>query len=157
MFFDDLKDLRNIIVDCFKATTEQNVKLKREFQQERLLFLHAKESIEEDRLKLREQLAILTKQLANERELNARITAEENVNQMCQKAYYSLELQKQQILLEDAQKLQCKQESTVDEIKSEYDIQIMQLKFQIESEKRQAAKVKDTLEVKVVNLSAKLK
>ena len=33
----------------------------------------------------------------------------------------------------------------------------MQLKFQIESEKRQAAKVKDTLEVKVVNLSAKLK
>lgn len=80
MFFDDLKDLRNIIVDCFKATTEQNVKLKREFQQERLLFLHAKESIEEDRLKLREQLAILTKQLANERELNARITAEENVD-----------------------------------------------------------------------------
>jgi len=33
----------------------------------------------------------------------------------------------------------------------------MQLKFQIESEKRQALKVKQSLEAKVVNLSAKVK
>jgi len=31
MFFDDLKELRSLIVECFKATTEQNIKLKRDF------------------------------------------------------------------------------------------------------------------------------
>ena len=74
------------------------------------------------------------------------------VAQLCQKAYYSYEIEKVKLQMDRALEKAVNYEKTTEEIKQDYAIKEMALKYEVAMEKRQASKVREILETKVVAL-----
>ena len=74
------------------------------------------------------------------------------VAQLCQKAYYSYEIEKTKLQMDRALEKAVNYEKTTEEIKQDFAIKEMALKYEVAMERRQASKVKEILETKVVAL-----
>ncbi len=101
MFLDDVKQLRNIVKAALLECLNGQIKCEKEFGRERHFFMKKLEEDAESRRKLETQIKNLQESLSKERSQNMKIFVDETVDQLCQKAYYSFELQKSAAKQED--------------------------------------------------------
>ena len=94
MFIDDLKEIRGLVSLFLNETLSGQLAAENKFAKEREFFSEQIERAKKEVAGLKERIEGLTKDLQYETDYNLRLFADEQVTQMCERAYFTFNLAK---------------------------------------------------------------
>ena len=114
MFVDDLKDIRNLVIQFLLDTLSGQLTAEKKFAKEREFFSEQVSNVKQANADLKKTIEQLTKDLKYEKNYNLQLFVDEQVTQMCQRAYFSFNLmtkenQIKSLQLEEEKRLDSKQ------------------------------------------------
>lgn len=92
MFIDDVKEIRNLVITFLHDTLSGQLTAEKKFAKEREFFSEQVSNAKKDNEELMQKIERLTKDLKNEKNYNLQLFVDEQVTQMCQRAYFSFNL-----------------------------------------------------------------
>ena len=92
MFVDDLKDIRNLVIQFLLDTLSGQLTAEKKFAKEREFFSEQVSNVKQANADLKKTIEQLTKDLKYEKNYNLQLFVDEQVTQMCQRAYFSFNL-----------------------------------------------------------------
>ena len=92
MFIDDLKEIRALVSLFLNETLSGQLAAEKKFAKEREFFSEQVSNAKKDNEDLMQRIEHLTRDLKNEKNYNLQLFVDEQVTQMCQRAYFSFNL-----------------------------------------------------------------
>ena len=106
MFVDDIADIRKMVIEFLHDTLSGLIVAENKFAKERDFFSDKIQQAKQIENELKSQIKQITKDLQYEKDYNVQLFVDEQVTQMCQKAYFSFNLMTKENQLKKFEKLE---------------------------------------------------